>query len=127
MPSNGRLDGVNGIGNVWRVDGYVENPWIQADIGYQTYVSGVVTQGCGNDVYICWTTKIHVSISSTESAPMVFIDDHVTGLAKVLYFLNLSHVHTKGYYECCLLSLNTLKEDLFRIYPLNKDTHKAYL
>ena len=32
----------------WRANGTLVEPWIQADIGYQTNVSGVVTQGDGN-------------------------------------------------------------------------------
>ena len=38
-------------------------PWIQADIGYQTNVSGVVTQGEGNigESIIDWVTSLKVS------------------------------------------------------------------
>ena len=82
VPSLARLDGAGG--NVWSTYLQVNNPWIEADIGYRTYVSGVVTQGCGNSAYTCWTTKIRVSISSSELAPMVSIKDPSTGLAKVL-------------------------------------------
>ena len=32
--------------HTWGAEGN-QQPWIQADIGYQTYVSGVVTQGDG--------------------------------------------------------------------------------
>ena len=52
---NGRLDSWP----AWLVPGSVSNPWIQADIGYQTFVSGVVTQGSeyGSD----WVTTLKVS------------------------------------------------------------------
>ena len=35
--------------------------WIQADIGYQTYVTGVVTQGDGGDSEHDWVTSFKVS------------------------------------------------------------------
>ena len=79
IPTNGRLDG----SGQWSADGSISNPWIQADIGYQTYVSGVVTQGCGNNAYSCWITKIQVSTFTSESSLEAFIEDPATGGAKV--------------------------------------------
>ena len=39
-----------------------QSPWIQADIGYQTYVSGVVTQGNGGFSDVAnWVTTPKVS------------------------------------------------------------------
>ena len=44
-PKEGRLNGLS----FWACGGHVIAPWIQADIGYQTYVSGVITQGDGGN------------------------------------------------------------------------------
>ena len=55
---NGRLSGTQ----LWSVPGSVSNPWIQADIGYQTYVSGVVTQGDGGHYSPDWVTTLKVSL-----------------------------------------------------------------
>ena len=55
-------------------------PWIQADLGYSTNVSGVVTQGDGRDIpdqsLPDWVTSIKVStlLASTNDAE-VFIKD----------------------------------------------------
>ncbi|XP_072017455.1 lactadherin-like [Amphiura filiformis] len=45
--------------------------WIQADIGYQTYVSGVITQG--GDHY--WVTSFKVSTFVTTSANEMFVEN----------------------------------------------------
>ena len=45
----------------WTVKDSESNPWIQADIGYQTYVSGVVTQGDGGYHNPNWVTTLKVS------------------------------------------------------------------
>ena len=50
----GRL---NAASSAWIAPGSNHQPWIQADIGYQTYVSGVATQGA----YTAWVTSIKVS------------------------------------------------------------------
>ena len=60
-------------------------PWIQADIGYQTYVSGVVTQGEGitSDNEIDWVTSIKVSTFCMAGIDgEVFVKD-ANGTAKV--------------------------------------------
>ena len=52
--------------------------WIQADIGYQTYVSGVVTQGDGAVGEPHWVTSIKVStfpVSSEDKDTEVFVKD----------------------------------------------------
>ena len=49
----GRLNG----NSYWATNGGINEPWIQADIGYQTYVSGVATQGYPQE----WVTSIKVS------------------------------------------------------------------
>ena len=45
-PWEARLNGPK----FWACSGDIVAPWIQADIGYQTYVSGVITQGGGGDM-----------------------------------------------------------------------------
>ena len=53
-------------------------PWIQADIGYQTYVSGVVTQGEGNISGFSrdWVTALNIStFYMTTSDEEVFVRD----------------------------------------------------
>ena len=61
------------------VDGRVDEPWIQVDIGYTTNVSGLLTQGDGGtDAQATpdWITKLKVSTSSTSvDDPQVFIKD----------------------------------------------------
>ena len=59
-------------------------PWIQADIGYQTCVTGVITQGDGNpNYYPDWFTKVTVStfLSTTDDSAEVFIEEN--GATKV--------------------------------------------
>ena len=48
---------------VWLERGTENKPWIQADIGYQTNVSGVITQGDGSqtDSTPDWVTQLSVS------------------------------------------------------------------
>ena len=59
---NGRLFGAWPSMGPWSVEGTVSDPWIQADIGYQTYVSGVVTQGDGGyGSNPNWVTTLKVS------------------------------------------------------------------
>ena len=45
----------------WRAKRSEVKPWIQADIGYQTYVSGVVTQGDGEVGGPDWVKTMKVS------------------------------------------------------------------
>ena len=62
FPSQARLNG----SSTWTGINSTAQPWIQADIGYQTYISGVVTQGDGgvggnNGDHRDWVTSIKVS------------------------------------------------------------------
>ena len=51
-------------------------PWIQADIGHQTNISGVVTQGDGGVGSEHWITKIKVSTFSLSTDDTeVFVKD----------------------------------------------------
>ena len=56
--SNARLNGPSKRGAY----DSAENPWIQADLGYQTFVSGVLTQGDGDgQTNGDWVTSFKVS------------------------------------------------------------------
>ena len=71
VASKGRLNGASFWGAPDHVDDGI-TPWIQADIGYQTYVSGVMTQGSVSH----WITSIKVStFSITTGDPEIFIMD----------------------------------------------------
>ena len=73
QPFQARLNGES----CWQALKEEVTPWIQADIGYQTFVSGVVTQGdrgVGDNLH--WVTSFNVStfamsVSDTE----IFIED----------------------------------------------------
>ena len=77
--------------------------WIQADIGYQTYASGVVTQGDGGvggkNGYPDWVTSIKVSTFSVSSNDKeVFIKDDKGNDIKVMVYIDsllLFHNETK--------------------------------
>ena len=74
----GRLQGQN-----WYVSMGITDPWIQADIGYQTCVSGVVTQGDGDSGNLAdWVSSFWVSTFQTNTASTeVFIKEN--GVNKV--------------------------------------------
>ena len=77
---NGRLNSASSV--YWAARGSTQEPWIQADIGYQTYVSGVATQGVPDG---CWTTSIKVSTfyMTTNDNEMYVSEDGNGGMAKV--------------------------------------------
>ncbi|XP_072048338.1 lactadherin-like [Amphiura filiformis] len=63
---------LNGIG-AWAADDFTIE-WIQADIGYQTYVSGVITQGDGNDgSWNSWVESFKVSTFLSTNDTEVFV------------------------------------------------------
>ena len=68
-----RLNGVK----PWVGEGTPPNVWIQADIGYQTYVSGVVTQGSGDILNSGdWVSSIKVStFYGSTNDDEVFVKD----------------------------------------------------
>ena len=70
-----RLDGAN----KWSADGNNEAPWIQADLQYQTYVSGVLTQGDGDgNIDGDWITSFKVStflLDESEGGVETFVED----------------------------------------------------
>ena len=67
---NARLNGPLG----WISPAREVNPWIQADIGYQTWVTGVVTQGY--DLGYVTSLKISTFSLSTNDTEDVFEDEH---------------------------------------------------
>ena len=86
---NGRLDSQL----PWTVPGPVSNPWIQADIGYQTYVSGVVTQGDGGYLVPSWVTTVKVSTfeANTYDVEEFITDDNGQVKVSVVLQANLQH------------------------------------
>ena len=81
--SDGRLNGPSN----WSWHGDRPPPWIQADIGYQTHISGVITQGDGgrsnNPIYIDWLTSLKISTFEMSSYDVeVFVTDE-DGIVKV--------------------------------------------
>ena len=61
-------------GNFWAANLNDVQPWIQADLGYQTYVSGVVTQGDGS--YKNWVTSLKVStFKMRTNGTEIFVKD----------------------------------------------------
>ena len=81
VPALGRLNG----SLYWSTAGSEVEPWIQADIGYQTYVSGIITQACGDNNYPCYTATLKVSTYATNdtSSEGEFIQDPETFQPKV--------------------------------------------
>ena len=70
VAGNARLNGQS----FWATDREYINPWIQADIGYQTWVSGIITQG-GGPSYVTFLKISTFSISISDAE--VFIDDGI--------------------------------------------------
>ena len=88
----GRLNGTS----LWIVKGDRVNPWIQADIGYQTFVSGVITQGDGDqkDNKPDWVTTFKVStFKISTSDEEVFVSDE-DGSVKVRTFVTFCFLKT---------------------------------
>ena len=81
--AHGRLNG----NRFWSPTGSdaAANPWLQADIGYLTYVSGVMTQGDGASGIPNWITSLKVSTSEGATGDtLVFIQDTIdTDMVKV--------------------------------------------
>ena len=80
FPWRGRLnsDGERGKLEFWAERGYNSTPWIQADLGYQIYVSGVITQGEGllPDETPDWVTTLKVStFKNSDNDEEVFVTD----------------------------------------------------
>ena len=62
--------------STWGADYSAVKPWVQADIGYQTYISGVITQGDGGAGSIDWVTAIKIStFAMTTNDPETFVAD----------------------------------------------------
>ncbi|XP_072022651.1 lactadherin-like [Amphiura filiformis] len=65
--------------------------WIEADIGYPTYVSGVITQGDGGNVEPDWVTSFNVSTFFTTGGTEAFVKDQD---GDVVTFAGNVDVHT---------------------------------
>ena len=83
-----RLNG-NG-GKIWAAEPSDKERWIQADIGYQTHVSGVITQGLVHSNMVLFVNSVMVStFLSSINDEELFVED-ASGKAKV----NIScHIH----------------------------------
>ena len=88
----GRLNG----DSFWSTFNSDVEPWIQADIGYETYLSGVITQGCGAD-FPCYITSFKASTSNETHSDMEFVHDPNTGQPKVFLI-------------CCIVLYKDLKK-----------------
>ena len=69
----------------WAEKGNKVAPWIQADIGYQTSVSGVITQGDGKQVDKTpdWVTTLKVSTFKISTDDEEVFVKNVNGTVKV--------------------------------------------
>ena len=84
MTYDAHLARLNSVTYTWLVESSKGSmPWIQADIGYQTCVTGLITQGNGTPKYPDWITKLTVSTFSgtTDDSAEIFIDEN--GVPKV--------------------------------------------
>ena len=86
----------------WRANGSIVEPWIQADIGYQTYVSGVVTQGDGRvgGDWPDWVATLKVStffMSTTDTEVFVRYSNGTAWLVSVHFFQNGLDLYSKIY------------------------------
>ena len=78
---------LNGEGT-WAADGSLVDPWIEADVGNQTYVSGVITQGdggIGNGKSEDWVTSLKVSTKMTPHDGEVHVFVTEDGTVKVSF------------------------------------------
>ena len=87
------------------------DPWIQADIGYQTCVSGVRTQGDGESGVIAdWVTSFWVSTFQTNTtSTQVFIKENgVNKVSEILFSLTIISVRgicVKTYFLCFIMRI----------------------
>ena len=89
-------DGRLNANRYWAAQGSTHQPWIQADIGYQTYVSGVATQGYPTS----WVTSIKVStfyMTNADDEIFVSEDGAVAKVNNFLHCISLTLIlYTKG-------------------------------
>ena len=69
---NARLDG----DRAWRAHGSATAPWIEADIGYLTFVSSIVTQRYKYNSNRVTKLKVSTKLSSDDVTGGIFIKDH---------------------------------------------------
>lgn len=86
VASRGRL---NGLG-CWATFAVDVQPWIQANLGYQTHVSGIVTQGGGTwDASLDWVTILKVSTFklSTSDAQVFIVNADGTHVVSLYIYI----------------------------------------
>ena len=108
----------------WMASSSDSQPWIQADIGYQTHVSGVVTQGEGDHVGDSdWIKSIKVStFYMTTSDEEIFVKD-LGGEIKVNKFLAVA-VYNKLFLSLIQVRrLRLIRIKLHNITVLTKKMH----
>ena len=82
-PWKARLNGED----FWSRDGSVAEPWIEADVGYQTNVTGVITQGDGGigaGATEDWVTSLKVSTKIAPEDDEVFVTKDSTVKVSVI-------------------------------------------
>ena len=69
----------------WAASDSAIQPWIQADIGYTTYISGIVTQGDDGVGLAGWVTTLKVStfLSSITDDEVFIEDEHGTVMVRI--------------------------------------------
>ena len=87
------------------------DPWIQADIGYQTCVSGVVTQGDGEGgADSDWVTSFWVSTFQTSAtSTQVFIKENGVNKVSLISFsltiISLRRACGRTYFSCLIIDM----------------------
>ena len=78
----------------WAASNTDSQPWVQADVGYQTVISGLVTQGDGMVVIKDWVTSFKVSTFSTSLSPLFtqgdedfIVDENGNHLVNMKFFV----------------------------------------
>jgi len=82
LPHNGRLFGSRGVGG-WAAGKKEVGEWIQVDYGKNMTMTGVATQGRGNDNFKQWVTEYTVSYKADGSSTFETIKD---GCEKAMVF-----------------------------------------
>ena len=97
MVSHGNQKGRLHSAHEFEITPSVTNPFIQVDIGYQTYVSGVVTQGDGDSGTAGdWVTSFWVStFQNSTASTQVFIKENGENKVSLILF-SLTIISVRG-------------------------------
>ena len=100
--------------------------WIQADIGYQTIVSGVVTQGDGGLGNADWVTAIKVSSfkTSTNDTEIYVMDKF--GIPIVSSSINKPKTNQSCTFKHCMCIIASIVSTVFYIFCLELHIHALY-